>query len=141
VTLAQALLAPIFLHVLLTAIVGVMTGRARTRSVVSGQTKMRDIAVNNGAWPDDVLKIANNFNNQFQVPMLWYAACGLILVTGLADWIAVALSWAFFATRAAHSYIHTGSNLVRNRFRVFLAGFVIVICLWLWFALRLYVIG
>jgi hypothetical protein len=118
-----------------------MMGRARTRSVVSGQTKMRDIAVDNSAWPYDVLKIANNFNNQFQIPMLWYAAVGLMLVTGLADWIAVALSWAFFASRAAHSFIHTGSNVVRQRFRVFVFGFFIVIALWLWFAIRLYVIG
>lgn len=140
-TLTQALLAPIFLHVLLTFTVGVMTGRARTRSVVSGETRMRDIAVNNNAWPEDVLKIANNFNNQFQIPMLWYAVVGLLLVTGLADWIAVILSWTFFATRAAHSYIHTGKNVVRNRFRAFLAGFVIVLAMWLWFALRLYVIG
>ena len=140
-TITQALLAPVILHVFMTVALGICLGRVRFRAGRNKEVRIEDIALNNKAWPDHVLKFSNNFDSQFQVPMLWYAACGLMLVTGLADWLAVALSWVFLASRLMHSYIHTGANVVINRFRAFLTGFIAVIALWLWFAIRLYLIG
>jgi hypothetical protein len=141
VTLTQSLLAPVFLHILLTAWIGVSLGRARFKSARAKEVRREDIALNNKAWPDHVLKFSNNFDSQFQVPLLWYAGVGLLLITGLADQVAVALSWLFVASRLAHTFIHTGANVVINRFRAFLFGFIAVLALWLWFAIRLYVIG
>jgi hypothetical protein len=65
----------------------------------------------------------------------------MMLATGIADWVGVALSWAFVALRIGHSYIHTGSNHVPSRMKIYLAGFACVTAMWVWFALRLYVIG
>ena len=140
-SLVQALLLPVFLHVLLTTWVGVHSVRARIKSVVGGETRLKDIALDNEAWPKRITQLGNNFDNQFQVPVVWYACLALLLVTGLADWIAVILSWAFLATRVAHTIVHTGSNHVPSRMKVYLAGFGTVFLMWTWFALRLYVIG
>ena len=140
-TITQALLAPVFLHIVLVFGIGISMGRARFRSGRNKEVRREDIALNNKAWPDHVLKLSNNFDNQFQVPLLWYAGIGFLLITGLHDWIAVALSWLFIVSRAAHTAIHTGANVVLHRFRAFLVGFIAVLALWLWFAIRLYVIG
>lgn len=140
-TQVQWLLLPAFAHVLLVFAVGGMMGRARVRAARAGRVKLRDVAVDNSRWPDDVRKIANNYQNQFEVPVLFYAALALIVATGLADGVMAALAWVFVASRVVHSFIHTGSNVVINRFRVFLFGFAVVVLLWAWFALRLYVIG
>ena len=86
-------------------------------------------------------KVANNYQNQFEVPVLFYALLPLLLVTGLADAVSVSLAWVFVASRLVHSYIHLGSNIVIRRFRVFVFGFAIVVVMWAWFGLRLYVIG
>ncbi len=140
-TITQLLLLPLFLHVLLITVVGFSTVRARIRSVRGGETRLKDIALDTGAWPDQVRQLGNNFDNQFDVPMLWYACCVLLLATGLADWTSVILSWLFLAARIAHTLIHTGSNYVPTRMRMFLAGFGIVFAMWAWFGLRLFVIG
>ena len=140
-TITQLLLLPLFLHVLLITVVGFSTVRARIRSVRGGETRLKDIALDTGAWPDQVRQLGNNFDNQFDVPMLWYACCVLLLATGLADWASVILSWLFLAARIAHTLIHTGSNYVPTRMRMFLAGFGIVFAMWAWFGLRLFVIG
>ena len=140
-TQAQLLLLPLFLHVLLITLVGFSTVRARIRSVRGGKTRLKDIALETTAWPDKVRQLGNNFDNQFDVPMLWYACCALLLATGLADWTSVILSWLFLAARIAHTLIHTGSNYVPTRMRIFLAGFGIVFAMWAWFGLRLFVIG
>jgi hypothetical protein len=137
----QLLLLPAFVHVALVFYVGVRMGRARFRAARAGRVKVRDVAVDGSKWPDDVKKFSNNYANQFEVPVLYYAALGLMAATGLADMVAVVLSWVFVASRVVHSVIHTGRNVVIRRFQVFLLGFVTVLLMWAWFGLRLYVIG
>ncbi len=140
-TIEKWLLLPLFLHVALIAYIGTRTVIARYRSVVAGETKLKAVALNSGAWPDDVRKLGNNFTNQFEMPTIWYAVCGLILVTAKADWICVGLSWGFLVARVLHSIVHTGSNNVPIRMRVYLVSVVCVMAMWAWFATRLFVIG
>jgi hypothetical protein len=116
-------------------------GRARFRAVREGRARIEDIALDNTRWPDDVRKLANNYDNQFQLPVLFYAVLPLLIVTQTVDVTAVMLAWAFVAARIVHSLIHTGSNKVIRRFYAFLASFIAVAALWAWFALRLYVTG
>ncbi len=140
-TQVQLLLLPLFLHVLLITAVGILTVRSRIRSVRGGETRLKDIALDADAWPKKVRQLGNNFDNQFDVPMLWYACSALLVATGLADWTVVALSWLFLFSRIAHTLVHTGSNYVPTRMRLFLWGFGIVFAMWAWFGLRLFVIG
>ena len=135
------LLLPLFLHVALIVWVGARTFRARIASVMGGETKLKAIALNTEAWPDAVRKLGNNFNSQFELPTIWYAVCGLLLITGKADWIGVGLSWVFLVARVLHSIVHTGSNTVPLRMRAFLASVAAVVAMWVWFAIRLYMIG
>lgn len=139
--LNKLLLLPLFLHVLLIIFVGIRTIRARFKSVRTGQTKLGDIAVNAGAWPRRVQQLGNNFDSQFDLPMLWYSCCGLLVATGLTDVISVALSWFFLLARLVHTSVHIGANDVPTRMRVYLAGFVAVVFMWVWFGIRFYVIG
>lgn len=140
-SIEQALLAPVFLHVLLTLVVGILTLRARIAAVRQGQASLKKIALNNSAWPDTVLKLGNNFNNQFQVPVVWYACVALLLVTQKADWVAVVFSWLFVASRLLHSFEHTRRNNVVHRMSWYFAGYGCVTGMWLWFALRMFVVG
>jgi hypothetical protein len=139
--LARWLLLPAFVHVALVFFIGARMGRARFAAARSGQVKVRDIAVDNTRWPEEVKKIANNYQNQFEVPVLFYALLPLLLITGLTDWLLVALAWLFVTSRIIHSVIHLGANVLVWRFRAFVFGFSVVVMMWAWFGLRLYVIG
>jgi hypothetical protein len=136
----QWLLVPLFIHVLLVLYVGSRIVIGRIASVKSGETRLKEIALDTSKWPVKVRKLGNNFSNQFEVPMLWYALCGLLVATGKIDLVQVSLSWLFIATRLVHSFIHTGRNIVPQRMYAFLAGFVVLLVMWTWFALRLYVL-
>lgn len=140
-TIVQWLLLPAFIHVAWVMALGFRMGRARTGAIRAGRARMEEIALDNTRWPDDVRKFANNFDNQFQVPLLFYAVLPLLILTQLEDIVAVVLAWAFVAGRIAHSLIHTGSNDVMKRFYGFALSFFAVAAMWAWFALRLYVIG
>jgi hypothetical protein len=141
VTATHWLVLPLILHVLLTFIVGALSLRSRIVAVRRGRAKIADITLDNSKWPKATLKLGNNFDNQFQVPLLAYGAVALIIATGFADMVGVALMWAFLAARLLHTFEHTGPNRIVRRMVFFVASYTSVVALWLWFALRFFVTG
>jgi hypothetical protein len=139
--LDKLLILALVLQVALTFGVLILLGRARLPLIARGEVRIDDIAVASSAWPLKSQQIANNFNNQFQLPVLFYIALVLILVVGGAGLFEVVLAFAFVATRYAHAYIHCTSNNVRQRFAAYFAGLVLLILLWGWIVVRLLVLA
>ena len=140
-TAASFLILAVVAQVTLTLGVGAALGRARFRAGREGAVRVSEIAIDGSRWPDGPRKLANNYQNQFEAPVLLYALVPLLLVTGLADAPSAALAWIFVAFRVAHSIEHTGRNKVLVRFRFFMGSVVAVSLMWIWFALRYFVIG
>jgi hypothetical protein len=136
-----AMLAPVFVHVVLVIALVIATGRGRVAAVRAGEVRLGDIALDSSRWPERLRKLANNYQNQFELPVLFYAVTALLIATGLADGVALVLAWAFVACRLVHSFIHVGSNNVVHRLFAFGASVAALAAMWLWFALRLYVTG
>ena len=84
---------------------------------------------------------ANNYQNQFELPVLFYVVVAFAMITGLVDSVLIALAWVFVALRLLHSFVQTGKNDIALRFKVFLAGLIGLAGMWAWFGLRLFVIG
>lgn len=115
--LVLALLAQVFF----TFATMLRAGRARFRAARQGRIT-GDIALGHDGWPDDVRQRGNNMNNQFETPTLFYAL-GLLALAVKANGVALALlAWIYVAFRVAHMVVHTGSNRVLVRFRLFVAG-------------------
>jgi hypothetical protein len=136
-----AMLAPVFVHVVLVIALVIVTGRGRVAAVRAGEIKLKDIALDGSRWPERLRKPANNYQNQFELPVLFYAGVALLIATGLADGIALVLAWGFVLSRLVHSFIQVGTNNVVHRLYAFGAGLAALAAMWGWFALRLYVIG
>ncbi|HEX5789341.1 MAG TPA: MAPEG family protein [Woeseiaceae bacterium] len=117
-------------QVLLTMVVYVALARAKGRALRAGQVDRARARLHDDAWPDDVIQINNNIDNQFQVPVLFYVVCFILAATNATGLLVLALAWLFVATRVAHAWIHTHSNYVPLRRNVFMAGCVIVVALW-----------
>ena len=137
-TAQQDLLLPVFLHFLLIMALGIAMGLARRNALRDGKARVREIVLDTRQWPDHVRKLSNNFDNQFQLPMLWYLGVAFTLILGLADSVTAGLSWAFLAARLAHSYVHIGRNILVQRFYVFVLGATILSLYWLWLALQVF---
>lgn len=135
------MLAPVFVHVVLVVGLVIATGRGRVAAVTAGEVRIKDIALDNSKWPERLRKLGNNYQNQFELPVLFYAVVALLVATGRADGVSLVLAWAFVASRLVHSFIHVGSNNVVHRLFAFGAGLAFVAAMWLWFAVRLYVSG
>lgn len=60
-----------------------------------------------------------NFQNLFEVPVLFYACVLALHATGLVDALHVACAFGFLCFRIAHSVIHCTYNHIMQRFTVY----------------------
>jgi hypothetical protein len=80
--------------------------------------------------PEAVSYPSNNLKNLFELPVLFYALCLLLYVTGNVDAVYLSAAWAFVGFRFLHSLIHVTINIVMARFLCYLVASVV-----LWFML------
>lgn len=78
--------------------------------------------------PADASGASNNFKNLFELPVIFYAVCLYLTVTGQVDGFYTNCAWAFLALRCVHSLIHCSYNRVAHRFGVYILS---AIALWL----------
>jgi hypothetical protein len=133
----QAILAPLFVLVALTFVLLVWMGDVRYAAVRGGEVRVRDIALGQSGWPSRVQQISNCFANQFQLPMLFYVLTILALLLHQADRLFVLMAWVFVVLRVLHAAIHVTSNHVGRRFQAFAAGMVVLLLMWVVFAVRI----
>jgi len=133
----QAILAPLFVQVALTFALLVWMGAARIAAVRHGETRVRDIALGQSNWPPRIQQISNCYHNQFQLPMLFYVLVVLAYILHKADYLFIIMAWVFVALRIVHAAIHTTSNHVGHRLRAFAAGAIILLLMWVAFAVRI----
>jgi hypothetical protein len=133
----NAILLPVFVQVLLTISIMVAMARARGRSMKARGQKIDDMALTTDSdWEQSALKASNNYKNQFEIPVLFYAVAAFALITRQVDPILFALACLFVLTRIAHAIIHIGPNQIKPRAFTFLVGVVVVIAMWIILAWR-----
>jgi hypothetical protein len=135
----QMILLPVFVQVALTIALLLWMASARRASLVRGEAKIRDTALGQPAWPAKTTQIGNCYNSQFQLPLLFYVAVIIAVLTKSADLIFVVLSWLFVLARFGHAYIHTTSNHVPTRFNAFAVGLLVLLIMWLWIGVKIFI--
>jgi hypothetical protein len=133
----QMVLLPVFVQIALTFGLLLWMAQARGRALSHGETKFRDIALRQQNWPVRVTQIGNCYSNQFELPVLFYVLIALALPLRHADFLIVVLSWVFVVTRFVHAGIFVNSNDVRQRSLAWFAGAVVLLVMWIYFALKI----
>jgi hypothetical protein len=113
-------LLPVFVQVGLTfaLLIGMVFGRRK--ALVSSETRNPDIAI-----------------GEFELPVLFYGLIALALPLRHADLFIVLMSWVFVVTRFAHAGVFVSSNDLRRRSAVWLAGVLVLLAMWIYFALKM----
>jgi hypothetical protein len=102
------------------------------------EIKWQDIALRQTPWPGRVQQIGNCFENQFEIPVLFYVLVVLAITAKKADLLFVVMEWLFVATRLAHAYVFTTSNYVPLRGQFFIVGTIILFLMWVIFAIQIF---
>ncbi len=103
-------------------------GRIDPQSLATSETassKLRDVSA------------ADNFSNLLETPVLFYAICIILFVTGEVSQLQLVLAWLYVALRASHSLIHVTYNRVLHRWAVYVASTLCLFVMWGLFAVSL----
>lgn len=122
---------PVIAQIILTFIVYMRLPIAKSRVLKTVDVDVARRALHNDAWPDSVLKISNNVQNQFESPVLFYALCFMLWALNVVNVFALLVAWVYVVLRAVHVIVHTGSNEIPVRKKVFMASTaqLIVLCI------------
>ncbi|MCO6187026.1 MAPEG family protein [Rhizobium sp. L1K21] len=131
-----AIFWPMIVHVVLVAIVYAVLTFRRSDAVRAGEVKASQFRENR-AEPERSLFVRNNLQNQFELPTLFYPVCIALYVTGGANLYTTLLAWLFVIARYVHAWIHIRTNDLRYRRPVFMAGSLLLMLMWLAFAVNL----
>jgi hypothetical protein len=115
---------PVLAQISLTLIIFVAYTFVKIKALKDGEVDQNKRALYADAWPDYVVKFSNNIANQFETPVLFYALCFMLWALNVVSALAIIVAWGYVATRIVHAYIHTGSNYVPHRKRIFMFGCV-----------------
>lgn len=126
---SNMLLLPVLVQVLLTIVLYIALAVAKSRALKAGLVDLERRALHDDAWPVSVMKINNNIRNQFEVPVLFYVLALMLWQLADASLLTLTLAWLFVASRIVHAWIHTHSNYVPARRRVFTLGVAVVLAM------------
>jgi hypothetical protein len=119
--MVQGILLPVFVLVGLTFALLFWTGATRRSGLASGADA--------GTAIYDPLQLAT----------LFYVLVALVLPLRHADLVMVLLAWVFVVTRFVYAGVLVASRGERNRSLAYLSGALVLLAMWVYFALRILV--
>ncbi|MEM7566270.1 MAG: MAPEG family protein [Pseudomonadota bacterium] len=135
-----SLLWPVLGHLVLVQVLFAMVSLRRFQAVRRGEARYGQMA-RAGGEPELSRRWARNLDNQFQVPLLFYALVALLYATGQVapgrpDLVQTGLAWVFLAGRIAHTVVQVSRDDVKLRGRVFAINYLALSAMWLLFFAR-----
>ena len=115
----QLIFWPVLAQIALTIFMFIRIAVVKARSLKAEDVDLSRRALHPDAWPDYVLQVTNNVRNQFEMPVLFYVLALGLWALDEVNVATLALAWLYVASRVAHAYIHTGSNIVKYRLKMF----------------------
>lgn len=119
----SGILLPFFGVMLLTLVVWIYMYIRRTSYLVGNRIDLRKVDTPEKAAsiiPGSVSLASHNLKNLFELPVIFYAVCLYLFVSGTVDGFYVLAAWWFFAFRVIHSLIHCTYNKVVHRFYAYM---------------------
>ena len=132
----QMVLLPVFVLVGLTFFLLLWMVTART-SASKGGASLNDSTAGQTRNSGRAAQVGDCFSNQFEVPVLFYFLIALALPLRRADLFIVLMSWVFVVTRFAHAGIFVTTNNRGQRGTAWFAGVLVLLAMWIYFALKL----
>lgn len=118
---------PVIVQIFLTLFLYILLTIRKIRALKSGSVDESRRGLFDDAWPIDVIAVNNCIRNQFEVPVLFYVLCILLFMLNAVSGLSLSIACLFVLSRFVHAYIHTGSNYVPVRRRIFMFSTVLIL--------------
>ena len=126
---ATEIFGPFFAMIFLTFAVWIVMYVRRIRYSMANRIHAQRFATPEKAvkvLPEEVQYPAYNLSNLLELPIIFYALCLYLFVTGNVDALYVIAAWSYVGLRAVHSVIQCTTNIVMRRFAVYMASSLVL---------------
>jgi hypothetical protein len=116
-------LQPVLAMFFLTFTVWLVMYIQRFRYMAANKIKPQRIATPEAVatlLPEWVNRPSDNLKNLFEMPVLFYALCGILISMQTNDETLIIMAWVYVGLRAVHSLVHCTINIVSLRFIAYL---------------------
>lgn len=134
-SLATVLL-PLFIEVILTFALLFAAGALRSGDLRAGTVKPENVGLRELNWPRRTAQVSNAYDNQTELPTLFYVLTVLAYFTHHAGLLFVMLAWVFIVFRLLHAYVHITSNIPNLRGTLFGLGSTTLAIMWVIFIIQ-----
>lgn len=134
-TIIQPLMTMVFLTFLVTIRLMIVTTGATFRKDVK-YSFFRLFNTPGVETPFSIESARQHYKNMFELPILFYLLCILLIFFNNITSIDVYLAWGFVISRIIHSIIRIPNQNVNYRFTAFSIGFIILLIEWILFGLK-----
>jgi hypothetical protein len=133
---STAILWPVFVQAFATIALYVAMSRVRVAAVVAGKVEAKAFKYMDNE-PEELRNYTRALANQFESPVLFYAACIIAFVTGTANIYLVVLAWGYAISKLVHTYVHATANRLKQRRPAFIVAFGLLTLMWIVLAVSL----
>jgi hypothetical protein len=123
----MSLLWPMLAQISWTFLLYVWLTIVRQRALRSGEVAYSTFA--HGEEPAHIDRVTRNLSNQFELPIIFYAAVVLLTATNNVTTLDIVSAWIFVAGRVIHTLVQCLIDNVPLRGQVFLINFAGVVVL------------
>ena len=91
----MTIIYPLIAMIFLTIIIGVQLLYCNTKAVLNGEVDIRHFRLFNSKIPKNLQSISQHYKNMFEMPILFYILCILLIINNNYSQFDVILAWGF----------------------------------------------
>ena len=132
----MAIIYPLISMIFLTIIIGVQLLYCNTKAVLNREVDIRHFRLFNSKIPKNLQSISQHYKNMFEMPILFYILCILLIINNNYTQFDVIIAWGFVLFRVLHSLARIPNRDVNLRFGLFAGSFIMLVIGWINFSLK-----
>jgi hypothetical protein len=128
---------PLLTMVILTLIVTIRLLFFAVKSIIKGEVHIKQYRIYDGEFPAKFISVRQHYKNMFEMPILFYLLCTLLIISDSVAPLDIQLAWGFVIFRILHSISRIPNKNVNIRFGLFAGSFIMLIAEWVNYGLKL----
>ena len=128
---------PLLTMVILTLIVTIRLLFFAVKSIIKGEVHIKQYRIYDGEFPAKFISVRQHYKNMFEMPILFYLLCTLLIISDSIAPLDIQLAWGFVIFRILHSISRIPNKNVNIRFGLFAGSFIMLVAEWVNYGLKL----
>ena len=107
------------------------------KSIIKGEVHIKQYRIYDGEFPAKFISVRQHYKNMFEMPILFYLLCTLLIISDSVAPLDIQLAWGFVIFRILHSISRIPNKNVNIRFGLFAGSFIMLVAEWVNYGLKL----